>query len=151
MSSTTRHIKAAFEDRIRTQLETDYPVQYPGDDFNPKDHSEWVKVEDLGYTPIAVSGAGGKRVQSWTFQVGCFADVDGDEDSGHRVWEIVDDVVDAFRFVGIDVKDLTQDAEPKLGELDFLMPDAEPVSMANDPDASGDHVSVTIPAHYDDL
>lgn len=152
MGSATRHVKAAFEDRVRLQLETDYAVHYPGDSrFDPKEHEEWIEIADLGFTPEPVSGAGGKRVEAWTFQLDCYVEVGEDSDSSHRVWDIVDDIVDAFRLTKIDVNDLTQDAEPKVGELTFTLPDATPVTRATDPGATGDHISVTIPAHYDDL
>lgn len=159
MASQARPIKASVEKRVQDQLETDYAVRYPGDEeFDTDDHREWIEIESLGYTPLQVSGAGGKKVQSWTFQANCYARVgsrrvtdDREKFSSHRVWTIVDDVVDAFEFVDVDVVDFEADGNPTVGVLEFLKPDAEQVEQAGRDGASGDQVSVTLPAHYNDF
>lgn len=150
MADYTRHVKQSFENRVQGQLEGTYPVDWEGASFDAEGEAKWIEPRSLGQSNRPTNS--GKRVESWTFQINCYVRIrEGDPDrGGNTVWEMADDVIDAFRDVDVDVVDWDESSTPRtsVGTLEFYHPDATPVPN----DTPGlKQVSVTLEPDFNNL
>lgn len=148
MPDYTRHVKQSFEDRVQTQLEGTYTVHWEGQYLDTEGITTWIEPRTLGFSDRGANA--GKRWELWTFQVNCYARVGpGTDIGGHKVYEIADDVMTAFRDLDLDVVDWdASDPKPSVGTLEFFHPSADPVP--NDEEGL-QQVSVTMEPHFNDL
>ena len=153
MSDNTRNVRVSFMNRVQDDLETTegLTVRWPGTAFGTSGNSEWIAPHDLGFTPLPINANSNPRHENWTFQINCFARMgeSPDQTSAYRIDQLVDLVIDTFRWLELDVGDWTSGGSPVIGTLQFLQPDVTPVTTAIS-GSRGDQRAVTLPAHFDD-
>lgn len=153
MAGHTEYVRTQFMNEIQDQLETTdgLTIRWPKKRFDTSAESEWLEPEDLGFTPRPISASGPKRVEGWTFQITCVVDVSADGTSIYRIDELVDFVVEHFRWLELDVVNWDQSApRDTVGTLEFLQPDTTPMTHAEPDDRFMSKV-VTLPADFNDL
>lgn len=149
MAGQTEYVRKSWIDDFQTQIEVgqSVAVHWPGTRFDSGAQKEWFRVVDLGFTPDL--GNGGTRVERWTFQVDALARVGSEHtgDSIYRLDQLVDMVVETYRYREVTVVDWSQpDPKPTFGTLTFLQPEIDP---APDPEVDGDRAVVTLPAVFE--
>lgn len=153
MAGHTEYVRTQFMNEVQDQLETTdgLTVRWPRKRFDTSANSEWLEPRDLGYTPQAISASGPKRVESWTFQINVLVDVSADGTSIYRRDELVDFVVEHFRWLELDVVNWDQ-SSPRdvVGTLEFLQPDTTPLAHT-EADDRFEAVAITLPADFNDL
>lgn len=150
MAVTREMVKVAFENHVQDNLETTYTVHWPGTSFDATAQDEWLKVDHLGFSPLMLAGGGDE--DDWQFQIICVARMGEQTDatSTNRVWELVDDVIDNFKFTDVDVLDRDQSGNPKIGTLQFTAPNVTTLDLGNT-GAPGDQIALTLPARYTEV
>lgn len=141
-----RLAKTAYELHARGQLGTQYAIHFPGVRFDSSAQDEWIRLHGIGYTPAPANGQ--TRVEGWTFQADVLARVGKSGGSTHTVWDIAGAVVNAFRYVTVDVLDYDQTGDPKVAELIFGQPEVDRIAQEAG-EESRDQLAVTLPATFE--
>lgn len=155
MAGHTEYVRTQFMDEVQAQLETTegLTIRWPTTRFDTGSSDEWLQPFDLGFTPRQISATGPKRVETWTFQINCFAQVGtrSADTSIYRVDELADFALEHFRWLELDVVNWDQSApRDVVGTLFFLQPDVTPLRRS-EPDDRMQARAVTLPAEFDDL
>lgn len=122
MADDTLNVKKSFEARVAAQLEIATSIDWQDTDFDAEVANEWIEPRLLGHTPSPARR--GERFERWTAQFNCYARTGFDEfkvqkNPTHRLWELVDLVIAAFRQHDLAILDHAAGGTPEIFRLRF--------------------------------